>query len=297
MNYTEEAVRIHCEGQSLTGIQARPEIPMATGVIVLVGGPQYRVGSHRQFVLLSRTLAEAGYAVLRFDFRGMGDSDGSLNQFTCVSADLEAALLNFKNDVPEIKTIVLWGLCDGASAALLYCYEKSDSKISGLCLLNPWIRSPESLAQMQIKHYYAQRLLEKDFWLKLMSGKVSPSALLDLTKKLIVKLLPKHASPLAEKTFQQKMAHAWKNYEGKILLMLSEEDYVAKEFVVHADTDPSWRGLLQMTQLTRHDLKQSDHTLSSIPSRLHAEQLTLKWLSEFDELMVGSPEKMAPIHA
>jgi exosortase A-associated hydrolase 1 len=296
MKYTEDVVSIRCEGHALTGIQARPEIPKTTGVIVLVGGPQYRVGSHRQFVLLSRTLAEAGYAVLRFDYRGMGDSDGSPNDFTCVSADLEAAILKFKSDIPEIQKIVLWGLCDGASAALIYCYEKNDSQISGLCLLNPWVRSPQSLAHMQIKHYYAQRLFEKDFWLKLVSGKIRPSALMDLIKKITDKLIPKHQPPLTEKTFQQKMAQAWNTFEGKILLLLSEEDYVAKEFLDHSKTDPSWRGLLKNTRVTRHDLKQSDHTLSSIPSRLLAEQLTLKWLSECDVLMVSSPKKMAHIH-
>ena len=72
MNYTEETTVFACAGDTLMGILAKPETPADTGVIVIVGGPQYRVGSHRQFVLLSRALAAAGYAVLRFDYRGMG---------------------------------------------------------------------------------------------------------------------------------------------------------------------------------------------------------------------------------
>jgi alpha/beta superfamily hydrolase len=47
-------------------------------VLVIVGGPQYRAGSHRQFTLLARSLAEQGFAVLRFDYRGMGDSTGAM---------------------------------------------------------------------------------------------------------------------------------------------------------------------------------------------------------------------------
>jgi hypothetical protein len=45
-------------------------------VVIIVVGPQYRAGLHRQFVSLARTLSTAGFLVLRYDYRGMGDSDG-----------------------------------------------------------------------------------------------------------------------------------------------------------------------------------------------------------------------------
>jgi len=47
-----------------------------TGVLIVVGGPQYRVGSHRQFVMLARFLADHGVPCMRFDYRGMGDVSG-----------------------------------------------------------------------------------------------------------------------------------------------------------------------------------------------------------------------------
>ena len=87
MNYTEEAVTFPCEGQALVGVLAKPESPQDIGVVVIVGGPQYRAGSHRQFVLLSRALAVAGFAVLRFDYRGMGDSEGEQRDFESASVD------------------------------------------------------------------------------------------------------------------------------------------------------------------------------------------------------------------
>ena len=46
---------------------------VATAVLVVVGGPQVRAGSHRHFVQLARHLATHGHAVMRFDVRGMGD--------------------------------------------------------------------------------------------------------------------------------------------------------------------------------------------------------------------------------
>ena len=89
---TEESALFACAGETLVGVLARPAVAARTGVVVIVGGPQYRVGSHRQFVLLSRALAGAGCAVLRFDYRGMGDSSGAQRSFDSVSADIAAAM-------------------------------------------------------------------------------------------------------------------------------------------------------------------------------------------------------------
>ena len=61
MNVRESACLFPCEGEELVGIVAEPEAPLGDlGVFVVVGGPQYRVGSHRQFVLLARHLAGLG---------------------------------------------------------------------------------------------------------------------------------------------------------------------------------------------------------------------------------------------
>ena len=59
----ERVLLFTCQGLSLPGI-LHPGAPDASrGVLVVVGGPQYRVGSHRQFVLLARDLAAAGVPV------------------------------------------------------------------------------------------------------------------------------------------------------------------------------------------------------------------------------------------
>ena len=42
------------------------------GMLIVVGGPQYRAGSHRQFTLLARDVAATGVPTMRFDYRGMG---------------------------------------------------------------------------------------------------------------------------------------------------------------------------------------------------------------------------------
>jgi len=279
VTYTEETTLFPCEGDPLVGILAKPAIPADTGVVVIVGGPQYRAGSHRQFVLLSRALAVAGYAVLRFDYRGMGDSSGAQRDFESASRDVGAAIDQLQRGVPSARNVVLWGLCDGASAALLYCHETQDPRVTGLCLLNPWVRSEASLAKTQVKHYYTQRLRQKEFWVKLLSGKVALSALSGYAAKLRQSKGNANQQKNGEGTFQQRMAKAWHGFSGRILLVLSGDDYTAKEFVEHTQTDVVWKNYQDHARLKRVDIAGVDHTFSSASSRKLAEDTTLHWFA------------------
>ena len=63
-----------------------------TGVLIIVGGPQYRVGSHRQFVKLSRFLAMQHIPSMRLDSSGMGDSSGEKVEFYQQHTDIKLAI-------------------------------------------------------------------------------------------------------------------------------------------------------------------------------------------------------------
>ncbi|MDM4764897.1 hydrolase 1, exosortase A system-associated [Pelomonas sp. SE-A7] len=279
MSVTERAVSFDCQGEQLLGILAEPAQPSGVGVVVIVGGPQYRVGSHRQFTLLSRALAAQGHHCLRFDYRGMGDSEGPLRSFEDVGKDIAAAVRSLREQCPAVRQVVLWGLCDGASAALLYVDgQAADGDIAGLVLLNPWVRSTESLAKTQVKHYYAQRLMQKEFWLKLLSGRTGLKALKEFLAKLRTASRAKPAS--ADRLgFQARMARAWKRFPGPVLLLLSGTDYVAKEFLDHVKASREWQGLIDRPTTTRRDFAEADHTFSSAPWRAEVEQATNHWLA------------------
>lgn len=286
MKYTEEATAFSCLGNTLLGIVAKPELAGKTGVLVIVGGPQYRAGSHRQFVLLSRALAGAGYPVLRFDCRGMGDSEGLQGDFQSVSPDIAAAIDALQRCAPSVQDVVLWGLCDGASAALLYCFDIHDPRVSALCLLNPWVRSDASLARTQVKHYYTQRIVQKAFWTKLLSGKLGRQALSELLRSVRLAItgrthLALSASAPVRPTptqlpYPQRMALAWHNFTGNILLLLSEDDYTAKEFLEYTSNDLAWKDSMKHPGLTRRTLQGADHTFSSAKYRAQVEDLTLR---------------------
>ena len=95
MIYHEQAIRFECADDSLFGILSIPDQPISRGVLIVVGGPQYRVGSHRQFTLLARHLATAGIPVMRYDYRGMGDSEGEIRTFENLHDDLHTAIDQF----------------------------------------------------------------------------------------------------------------------------------------------------------------------------------------------------------
>lgn len=283
MKVLERIVEFGCEQEQLIGVLSLPEVDTVStvGVVVMVGGPQYRAGSHRQFVSLARAMAKGGYPALRFDYRGMGDSSGELRDFQQVTHDVGDAIDAMQAAIPTLQRIALWGLCDGASAALLYCQARSDSRIIGVCLLNPWIRSDASLARAHVKHYYADRLRQKEFWIKLLSGKVALSAVKGLWRNLHTMFAGGKANPeTASIAFQERMAQAWQTPTLPILLLLSENDYTAKEFLEYVAVNPRWRGLLDRRLLTREDLEGADHTLSTSAAKRTAERLTLEWLQK-----------------
>jgi exosortase A-associated hydrolase 1 len=174
MNFNDRAISFCCHDAWLYGILSMPEHAVSRGVLILVGGPQYRVGSHRQFTLLARHLAAHGVPVMRFDYRGMGDSEGSARTFEEITDDLSHAIDLFFKETSSLKELVIWGLCDAASAALFYAHK--DSRVTGLVLLNPWVRTETGIAKAYLKHYYLARIFAPDFWQKIRQGKFDYAA-------------------------------------------------------------------------------------------------------------------------
>ena len=278
--YSESPVVFDCAGDRLLGVVSSPRRPARVGVVVIVGGPQYRVGSHRQFLLLARDLASAGFAVLRFDYRGMGDSDGESRSFEAIDDDIAAAIDALTAACPEVGSVVLWGLCDAASAALLYWHRRRDPRVLGFGLLNPWVRSEQSLARVRLRHYYGDRLSQPDFWKKLLRGHTNLAAALgELARNWRLARAARVAQADGTRSFRALMAAGFREFDGEILLILSGCDVTAQEFLDCAGSDPEWAGLLERPRLTRHDLPDADHTFSNPAARTAVEQATLAWLT------------------
>lgn len=273
MTARESAVLFACEGDELVGVVAEPEKPCGdVGVLIVVGGPQYRVGSHRQFVLMARHLADAGVSCMRFDYRGMGDAGGGQRDFENVGADIRAAIDVFTTRTPAVRRVVLWGLCDGASAACFYA--PTDERVAGLVLLNPWVKTAQGEASTYLRHYYLKRLFDMSFWKKLLSGGVS------IGRSAGEVLGAAKAATGAEQNdlaLPDRMAEALIRSGKPVQVILSGRDYVAREFE-RAAASARWRRALSSAQLLRIDA--ADHTFSSREWRDEVARATHAWVQE-----------------
>ena len=288
MNTVERALVFPCAGERLLGVLCTPVAAVATSdfaVLIVIGGPQYRAGSHRQFVQLARALAEAGHACMRFDVRGMGDSTGARRTFETLDEDVRVGIDVLLREAPHARRVALVGLCDGASAALMYAYRQGDARVQALCLLNPWLRSEASLARTHVKHYYWQRATSADFWRKLASGQLGSHAVTDFMRALGSGFLRRRgndsrSAPVAQQDFHETMLSACTYFSEPMLLALSGNDLTAREFAETTANDARWHRALTRTGVHRFELPKADHTLSQAVHRLAFERQLCKFLRE-----------------
>lgn len=162
-----------CEGETLAGTLDAAN--GTTGLLIVSGGSEIRIGAHRGMALLAGRVAAAGYPVLRFDRRGVGDSTGPNGGYASSAADIAAAAAHLRAVQPALRRVVGFGNCDAATALALY---GPAAGIDGFVLANPWtIEDEDDLPPpAAIRARYAAKLRSpRELW-RLVSGGV------DLTK-------------------------------------------------------------------------------------------------------------------
>lgn len=230
MNFIQRALRFNCQGSGLVGVVDVPERPVERGVLVLTGMRQYRVGGHRQFALLARMLAPRGLAVMRFDCRGIGDSEGAPRRYDALGDDVRAAIKEFSSQVPEMKEIVLWGLDDAATAAALYAH--TDARVRALVLLNPWMRNPDAGERATILPHLRARFGELGFWQRVASNSSEDATGTGTNDRR----LGQRAIALdVHLPLQQRMIASLACFEGNTLVILGGADPQAQEFAALLD--------------------------------------------------------------
>ncbi|MFC5466404.1 alpha/beta hydrolase family protein [Lederbergia graminis] len=100
-----QPIQFPVEGEVIRGTlhvpsETKGKVP---GVLIIPGFADTAVGPHNLHVQMARELCQQGFAVLRFDYRGQGESDGEFVDFTIESglADARAAL-QFLAEQPEV---------------------------------------------------------------------------------------------------------------------------------------------------------------------------------------------------
>ncbi len=282
---SEVPLVINCQGSELVGILHQSQSPSELGALIIVaGGPQYRVGVNRQFVVMSRMFADAGIPTLRFDHRGVGDSSGEYKGFVDMHDDIEAAIDALQKANPSIKRVAIWGECESATAASFYAHQ--DSRVSGMFMVNPWIRTEAGQAQTYMKHYYIERLKDKAFWQKVFSGKFQLAASLksffNIAKQSSsAKSASKNASTTTDFTnlpLPQRLEKTTDLFSGSLYIVTSGKDFIAQEYKDYAESSKTWQQKYKQEQVKFVDMPDADHSFSRIEWRDELFDLTLQWL-------------------
>lgn len=246
----------------MLGVLAMPKSPQPAsdvGLVIVVGGPQTRVGSHRQFVTMARALARAGYPCLRFDYTGLGDSAGPLPDFERVGPDIAHACDVLQRSVPQCRRVVLWGLCEGATAALFHALV--DARIAAVVAANPWARSDDTRSAAIVKQHYGSRLRSREFWTRLATGKVDVAGSVREAAGHLFRFVGARrpvAAGEASSDLAGRVAHALARARCPIRLQLSGNDLTAAEFEAALGRTMS----KEPPHVSRLRLDQADHTCS-----------------------------------
>jgi uncharacterized protein len=287
----EHAVVFPCGQDQLMGIIHQPKKPVTTGVLIIVaGGPQFRVGANRQFVILGRRMAKLGMPVLRFDHRGTGDSGGDYRGFLDMGEDISAAIDTLFNKFPHLKKVVLWGECESASAGGFYAH--TDSRVAGVFMVNPWVRTEAGQAKTYLKHYYWNRLRDPELWKKIRSGQFSIFRSIKAYFQLLIhaKRQPDQKTPsngekpdsdtLSSLSLPIRLTKSLKLFNGELYILTSGNDYIAQEFKDFTSNSQEWKSSGLDEKILFKDIEDADHTFSRPEWREALFHNTEQWIQD-----------------
>lgn len=257
-----------CEGAMLAGMAHSADGD--TGVVIVTGGVQVRAGAHRGFVDLADRMAAAGYPVLRFDRRGVGDSDGDDPGFRNSAPDIAAAVAALRTAFPNVRRVIGWGLCDGAAALALHGTALG---IDGLILANPWTRDSDGPVDLPpraaVAARYRERLTNPREWARLARG--------GLDWRKAARGLLRVARPEATPKLARNIALAVQRFDGPILILLAERDATAQAFGALWKTAP-FRPLRTRKDVTLATIADATHTFARAAESQEMMKRCLEWL-------------------
>lgn len=287
-----EIVPVHFrndEGQQLVGMLHLPDVPAAGRpcILLLSPGVKMRVAPHRMYNKMADTFAREGFAVLRFDFAGLGDAEGEIEhaQLSHVYNNIQLgrfvgdtrAALDWLQAEHGFGRFIAGGLCGGAITGLLTA--EHDRRIVGLLALGiPVVldagdgKWSEHLTRGQLDHLrqgYLRKLRDPASWLRLLSFKSDYRVIWKSVRRLFERKPPRSAVPPvngqpADNT-NPKFAPAFFAMveSGRPMLhIFSGSDRLAAEFKEKFEERHSGRLAEYQDQVDIHVIDKANHILA-----------------------------------
>ncbi|HEY8065918.1 MAG TPA: alpha/beta fold hydrolase [Methylosinus sp.] len=278
-----ERAALFGERRQLAGVLCLPRGKPKMTVLMLDTGANHHIGCGRSTVYFARSLARHGFASLRMDTLGIGDSAAlaegpraALYQMER-AADVSAAL-DFL-EMRGLEEVTLYGVCSGAALALYAAL--ADDRVKALALANLQVfgridgEDRDKLLEMGFAatHTYVAKAMSARAWGRVVNGEVSLGKLVDIASSLARRKASAFAGALAQRlgVTHGKAREARANFaelsaRGVRILMLHGDHDVGRE-EMDVCFGPDARFLRTLPNVVIDVVDGADHALSSALSR------------------------------
>nr|MBO2488317.1 hypothetical protein [Gammaproteobacteria bacterium] len=302
------------DGLRLYGTLHTPGEPNRTlpAVILLSPGVKMRVGPGRLYVPLTELLTSLGYTVLRFDFFGLGDSEGDLSEVMLADVYNHIEVGRYVEDTlcaiewlattHGFKRFMLGGLCGGAVTAVLAAQR--DSRVESLLSLgmnvtlsSNAVTPAKYLTRAELdsrRQKYFRRLLEPKSWWRFLTFQSEYGVIWRSMLRMFVRDKPAAQQPVSEE--QRGNANplfppaylAFLARGGRALLVFAEKDRLYSEY--EEKFVAFYREQLEpyQLQIRQHIIPYANHVLTFHEWQREMLEHCRAWL-QLPEIRHGSP--------
>jgi uncharacterized protein len=299
------------KGQKLFGTLHLPVAgtPKRPCVVLLSPGVKMRVGPGRLYVPLTQALNELGHPVLRFDFFGLGDSEGELAETMLADIYNHIEVGRYVDDTLAAiswlraqghERFVLGGLCGGAITALLAA--RREPAVIGLLSLGMTVTLASNAAtpgkyltarQLEGKRsmYFRNLLKPSSLW-RFITFRSDYGTIWHSMKRLIVKPKAKPAvtaAPGAEQLPPEQRGNAnplfppayfeFLQRGGKALMVFSEKDRLWSEYEEKFEQPFAERLKPLAAQIEKHVIPSANHVMSLQEWQREMVDVSRAWLT------------------
>ena len=262
---------IACEGEMLAA--TFDSAPGPAALLIVSGGNEIRSGAHGGMAGLASRIATAGFPVLRYDRRGIGESTGRNKDFLDSAAEIAAAT-EFLRQQAKTQNIIAFGNCDAATALALF---GPGARIDGYILANPWViettqgadSEEPTISAAAIRSRYWDRIKNPATILDLVSGKID-------FRKLFKGL--KQASRSEESSaLSLRLRDALSGINSDTLILLAKRDTTARAFLA-AWNSADYKPLQRKPGITVESLDSASHSFADVEAKTWLTEKLLKAL-------------------
>ena len=295
----------NAQGLKLFGTLHQPTQASGQPVVVLLSpGVKMRVGPGRLYVPLTEMLLERGFPVLRFDFFGLGDSEGELAEPMLADVYNHIEVGRYVDDtLAALKWLrsqghqrfIVGGLCGGAITALLAAQR--DPGVEALLSLGMTVTLASNAAtpgkymtRAQLdgrRRRYLQKIFSPKAWLRFLTFKSEYSVIWHSMRRLWTRDKPKTVAANPQAIEQRGNANplfppayfAFLERGGQALMLFSEKDRLQSEYE-EKFAEPFAAKLAPFEQqIHKHVIAKANHVMTLHEWQREMVEVSRDWLS------------------